>query len=390
LTATPANAAAGSAAPPELAEWAREAIQLYESNAASLFIIYGNVHDQVLIPSIAAPRLGSLSDFLLQTMLPRFDVVLSYDLGNGIRVEKGGELFSKWPALQQSPDLPRVPRAAIERLTHYFRYVANLSRINRADLQVACIVRDADLAAPMVQGGMDYDLSALACLMRDWASDSLLAAHSLATFLVVENLNDLHPLLVDNPRTARCKVPLPTSTEMKSALQILMPKYKNALDEYKQDLEGVASQLVGSSLNAVETMLKMKEHAGQKISPEDLIKLKKQLVEADCNGLIEFVQSTRTLQDISGQEKVKAWLRQDIGLWRNNDFEAIPKGYLLCGPVGTGKTFMVECLAGEARVPVVKLKNFRDKWVGSTEGNLEKIFRVPDRGSVNPSPLGDG
>jgi SpoVK/Ycf46/Vps4 family AAA+-type ATPase len=27
-------------------------------------------------------------------------------------------------------------------------------------------------------------------------------------------------------------------------------------------------------------------------------------------------------------------------------------------------------------VPVVKLKNFRDRWVGSTEGNLEKIFRL--------------
>jgi SpoVK/Ycf46/Vps4 family AAA+-type ATPase len=73
---------------------------------------------------------------------------------------------------------------------------------------------------------------------------------------------------------------------------------------------------------------------------------------------------------------VKAWLRQDIALWQQNDLAAIPKGYLLCGPVGTGKTFMVECLAGEARVPVVKLKNFRDKWVGSTEGNLERIFRL--------------
>jgi len=54
----------------------------------------------------------------------------------------------------------------------------------------------------------------------------------------------------------------------------------------------------------------------------------------------------------------------------------MPMGYLLCGPVGTGKTFMVECLAGEAGVPVVKFRNFRDKWVGSTEGNLEKIFRL--------------
>lgn len=47
-------------------------------------------------------------------------------------------------------------------------------------------------------------------------------------------------------------------------------------------------------------------------------------------------------------------------------------GYLLCGPVGTGKTYAVECLAGEAGVPVVKISNFRDRWVGSTEGNLRK------------------
>jgi SpoVK/Ycf46/Vps4 family AAA+-type ATPase len=112
------------------------------------------------------------------------------------------------------------------------------------------------------------------------------------------------------------------------------------------------------------------------LEANDLVKLKKQLVENDCNGLIEFIESAKTLDDIHGQEKVKAWLRQDIALWQQSDLAAMPKGYLLCGPVGTGKTFMVECLAGEARVPVVKLKNFRDKWVGSTEGNLERIFRL--------------
>jgi ATPase family associated with various cellular activities (AAA) len=356
--------------------WARDAIQLYESNAASQFVLYGNVYDQLLIPTASGQRLGTLNDFLLQVMLPRFDVVLSYDLGNGIRVEKGGEIFSKWPALQQSPELPKAPRAAVERLTQYFRYVANLARLNRGESQVACIVRNANLLAPMMQGGLDYDLNALASLVRDWASEQLLTAHALATFLVVENINDLHPLIVNNPRAARCKIPLPTPDQLQSVLGIVAPLYATALEDYKQNLECVAAQLAGSSLNAVETMLKTKEHGREKIRSGDLIKLKKQLVEEDCNGLIEFMQSTRTLDDIYGQEKVKAWLRQDITLWRNNDVQAMPKGYLLCGPVGTGKTFMVECLAGEAGVPVVKLKNFRDKWVGSTEGNLEKIFRL--------------
>jgi hypothetical protein len=51
-------------------------------------------------------------------------------------------------------------------------------------------------------------------------------------------------------------------------------------------------------------------------------------------------------------------------------------GYLLTGRIGTGKTYLVECLAGEIGVPCVELKNFREKWVGATEGNLEKIFQI--------------
>ena len=51
-------------------------------------------------------------------------------------------------------------------------------------------------------------------------------------------------------------------------------------------------------------------------------------------------------------------------------------GYLICGPVGTGKTFLAECFAGSVGVPCVKLKNFRSKYVGETEGNLEQLLTV--------------
>jgi len=359
-----------------LPAWAQEAIQLYESNAANQFILYGNVYDALLVPSSKTTTIGTLTDFLLQVLLPRFDVVLSYDLGNGIRVERGGEIFSKWPQLQQDASLPKAPRASIEFFTHYFRYVANLARLNREGRQVAVIIRSADLLAPMIQGGLDYDLSALASLVRDWASESLLISHSLASFLIVENLNDLHPLIAANPRTARIKIALPDANELAAAFSLIAPKYPTALQEYNPRLDALAHQLTGSTLGAVETMFKTKEHARTRIVPDDLVRLKKQLVEQDCSGLIEFIESKQTLDDIYGQEKVKTWLRQDIVLWNSNDVQALPKGYLLCGPVGTGKTFMVECLAGEAGVPIVKLKNFRDKWVGSTEGNLERIFRL--------------
>src|SRR5215472_8607228 len=138
-----------------LPAWAQEAVQIYESNAANQFILYGNVYDALLVPSGKTARLGTLTDFLLQVLLPRFDVVLSYDLGNGVRVERGGEIFSKWPQVQQDSSLPRAPRSSIEFLTHYFRYVANLARLNREGRQVAVIIRSADLLAPMIQGGLD-------------------------------------------------------------------------------------------------------------------------------------------------------------------------------------------------------------------------------------------
>ena len=354
--------------------WAREMVDSYESGAASQFIIHGNVNDRMLIPG-AKPRLGGLGEFLLEVLMPRFDVVLSYDLGNGIRVEKGGPIFSTWPALKDNPTLPKTPRAAVETLTHYFRFCANLRRLNASSVQVGCFIRGADLLAPPLAGGADYDLGALITLIRDWANDQLLTGHALATFLISENLNDLHPMLANNARAARIKIPLPEAPELRSALDLIAPDYPTALGA-AGEIEQVANALSGASLGSVESLLKTKEHERAGLAPGDLLKLKKQIIENDCNGLIEFLESKRTLDSLYGQEKVKAWLRQDLQLWSQNDTAALPKGYLICGPVGTGKTYLVECLAGEAGVPVVKLKNFRDKWVGSTEGNLERIFRL--------------
>src|SRR5262249_38901478 len=160
------------------------------------------------------------------------------------------------------------------------------------------------------------------------------------------------------------------------ALDIWKFFFLKSLKEYSDKHRALAAQLSGTTRSAVESSVKRSEHLAEPLNAAGLVRLKKQLLEKDCNGLIEFVESQRTLEDVSGLDKVKAWLRQDIKLWETNDIAALPKGYLICGPVGTGKTYLVECLAGEAGVPVVKLKNFRDKWVGSTEGNLEKIFRL--------------
>ncbi len=360
--------------PGPLPPWAARLVLLYESQAASQFILHGNVDDRLLLPAAGGPAAGSLTDFLLQVLLPRFDVVLSYDLGNGARVEKGGEIFGRWPGFEESRELLRAPRSAVEALTRFFRYAANLARMGQPALHVGCIVRSAHLVVPAAGAG-SYEQNALALLVRDWGTDDLLTRYPLATFLLTESLNDLHPLLVNNPRAPAIKLPLPSPREIAGALRLLAPRCPIALSGLA-DLDATAGELAGSSLAAVESLLKVKEHRREPLAAADLTDLKKQIVETEANGLIDFVPAGRTLDALHGQEALKAWLREDVALWQRGEVNALPKGYLLCGPVGTGKTFLAECLAGEAGVPVVTLKNFRDKWVGSTEGNLEKIFRL--------------
>ena len=104
--------------------------------------------------------------------------------------------------------------------------------------------------------------------------------------------------------------------------------------------------------------------------------LKKRLLERQCRGLLEFIEPKWTLDTVVGHEAAKARLREDAALLKRGALDTLPMGYLLCGPVGTGKSFLAQCVSGEIGVPCVILKNFRSKYVGETEGNLERVLAV--------------
>lgn len=356
-------------APTGAPTWATELALAYESGAHGQFILYGNVHDRMAVGT----RLKNLAGYLEDDLLVGFKIVLSYDLGNGLMIERGGDIIEKWggASLQQ---LPREPLPALQYISRYLRYLGNLRALGRDSKDnVAVIVRGIDHILPA--DGAGYEHGSLTSVLRDWSSEAPFSDLPFTSILISDNLNDLEPLVAYNTHTARTRVSLPDAAALERALTILKAQHPKAFAS-DANLTQIASALVGVTIAALESLIKVRHHSGQALSPADLTKIKKELVERDSSGLIEFIDSKRTLNDYHGQEALKTWLRQDIALWQGGDLKALPMGYLLCGPVGTGKTFLVECLAGEAGVPVVKLKNFRDRWVGSSEGNLEKIFRL--------------
>ena len=100
------------------------------------------------------------------------------------------------------------------------------------------------------------------------------------------------------------------------------------------------------------------------------------MIERQCQGLVEFVEPKHTLDLVVGQAAAKERLQQDADWISEGQLESAPMGYLFCGPVGTGKTFLAECYAGSIGIPCVVLRNFRSKYVGETEGNLEQVLTV--------------
>ena len=357
--------------PPDAPSWAHELALGYESGACGQFILHGNVADRFPLEG----RRVSLTRVLDSLLLGSFELVFVYDPGNGLAVLRGADRLAQWPPMKESGPLPRDPRQAIELVTRYLRYRANLSALGRAEVEhVAIIVRGVDQMLPGSRAG-DFEVSSLACLIRDWAAEPPFTELAFAAFLIADNLADLHPLVANHPRVAKVRIPLPDAAVLREALAQLRLDHPRAFDPDAAD-EQLSDALSGVSLSALQNLVRRRDHQDQRLSRADWAGVKKSLIEDEAGGLIEFIDSHKSLDVYHAQDALKTWLRQDIALWNASDLRALPMGYIFCGPVGTGKTFLVECLAGEAGVPVVKLKNFRDRWVGSSEGNLEKIFRL--------------
>jgi transitional endoplasmic reticulum ATPase len=107
-----------------------------------------------------------------------------------------------------------------------------------------------------------------------------------------------------------------------------------------------------------------------------IAKRKREILERECFGLVEFVEPGHGFEVVGGMDEVKKDLLVIAESIREGRTSRVPMGILFTGPMGTGKTFVAEAFAKECGLTTIKLKNFRSKWVGATEGNLEKILNV--------------
>jgi len=362
--------------------WAQELARKYFTKTVAEFILHGDVRD--LVPTKDADgntTYVSLHSFLVDDLFAARDAVIFYDRSAGIHFADDASRadFSRAVSGYDSifgtdyqNKLPKEPSQVFQLLENYLRL--RLSDGKR----IAVVIDYAETIAPMAEASMysAEDRRALVFLQK-WSRDSLFVESDLTVCLITENLTDLNQQLVQSPHTAEIHVPIPDEADRKRFIDTSLIGSRSTFDAHSDvSPSNLAQNTAGLNYTQLRSIVADVLENKNRLTFETLSDLKKEFIEAEAYGLLEFIETDYSLDLVAGHNEAKQHLRQAARALRAGRPDVMPMGYLISGPVGCGKTFLITCFAGEIGIPMVKLKNFRSQWQGVTEGNLEKILNL--------------
>ena len=393
-----------------LPPWAEEIRSTYLRGEASVFLLHGNVFD--LIPHEG--DLIPLVDFLARVLLAKKEVVCHLNPASGVRVVRREQSVPNLDQLVAAQDVGSSLQA--------------LETTLRTTDGVAVVVDYAEMVTPA------GDLTLLSTADREaivtvhrWSLDRRFENSDNVILLVAENPSDIAPKILSNPRIQAIQVPLPDKDERAAVIRLVEP------DASARDVERLAERSAGlkvvqirgilapgedseedfadryelirevlgdlpdaakraSKLTRVTSGMSREQvigylqaeghdvetHTSDSSRYDEVLALlaqrKREILEKETFGLVEFVTSDHDFSAVGGMELVKRELMKVARDIREGRTNRVPMGLLFTGPMGTGKTFLAEAFARSSGLTAIKLKNFRSKWVGATEANLEKIL----------------
>jgi AAA+ superfamily predicted ATPase len=361
--------------------WAARFSHLYFSGTTSMFVLHGNVQDLVRTGDSGKPTYGALADFLAAQVFGRWDLILHYDLATGLRAfastdgDRLKEMVVK--ANRKIGDLAAARKDPATAFAMLDRFVQNNVMAAEGDRVSAAVL--IDYASFLVPAGEPGRLSPAASTqvvtLLNWAASPYVKRLNMAFILIDEKLSALSERLAGSPYVAGIEIPLPAQAEREQFI-----RFASGDRDLSQASDFTASELArqtaGISHVDLNVMVQSALEGSRRLDGAWMRTLKKELIERQCQGLLEFIAPKWGLDTVVGHEPVKQRLREDAALLKRGEADTLPMGYLICGAVGTGKSFLAQCMAGEIGIPCVTLKNFRSKYVGETEGNLERVLSV--------------
>ncbi len=391
---------ATSALPP----WADELKRRYLAGEAGLFLLHGNVHDGVAHEGKLLPFVEYLHTAVLAAKPQRYELALRH------------------AGLKQYGPQGKTVDAGETLLAN----LAFLETKMRAMDGVALVLPHAgDLVPNAETTFLSTDERGLLEIFHDWSLSGLLLQRNHIVVMLCASLSELHPSLNTNPRIAAIEVSLPdegtrarlvaqSAPHMSPEQQALVAKHTAGLrlldidsivaekptaglpederkalalqllgdaPDAKQRAEMYAGVTAGKSREEIAFLILGQNAPASKDNPVDAMlgiigARKREILERSCGDLIEFIDAGYGLDAVGGYDQIKQELMKIAATIKTGDRRLAPMGLLAVGPMGVGKTFVIKAFLKEAALPGVVLKNFRSKWVGSTESNLERVLTI--------------
>jgi transitional endoplasmic reticulum ATPase len=392
-----------------LPEWAETLRQKYLAGEASVFVLYRNVFDRYVVDGKTYAMVDFLAEVLLKDNKQR---ILEISLARGVRYLQGGSAQEKSElyAYLEGKGLPGIFESVERRL--------------RDQPSNAVIFPYAGTVFPGGEANfLSVDERIAFTTLHRWSLDEELVSGDNVVILLTETLGELNQAILTSPKVAAVEVTMPDRSAREQAIRHYAPampaEQVARLAEHTAGLRavqlgaivagsgpqgpseserrGLIAGLLSGSPNAQERAEKLAAITAG-MTPDEIRHLvdptkplpaeadpygemldvvrrrKRELIEKECAGLIEFVESSYGLDAVGGNEGIKTELLEIAKALKAGDRARSPMGLLAVGPMGAGKTFVIKGFLKEAGLSAVALKNFRSKWVGSTESNLERVL----------------
>lgn len=342
----------------------------YQAGDASVFLLTGNIRDLYPIEKEGKLTWVGLADYVEELLSRTRDVVVQYDVARGFtfRDKHSKALFNtilnSSRALRGAEPLSVPPRQASEAVT----VIGEL--ITTSTHRAGVILDYFEMVAPRSEiTFMGHEERASMVAIQRWSQDPALLGADNIVVLLTEHLSEISPRVISSPQLVTIHLPFPDEPSRHFFL-----KSQAELAPMEMSRERLAGVTAGLTLLQIRSLLLGAKESGGTIDFAAIARRKKEVIESDCQGLVEFVEAGHDFSHVGGMERIKKDLMavaEAIKAGKNN---RVPMGMIFVGPMGTGKTYLAEAFAAESGLTCLKFKNFRDKWVGSTEANLERVL----------------
>jgi SpoVK/Ycf46/Vps4 family AAA+-type ATPase len=181
---------------------------------------------------------------------------------------------------------------------------------------------------------------------------------------------------------------LPTAAELKAVVRAVIERIRRErplrVELTDTELDACVVRLRGlTAFEAERTLTRaiVRDNALTAADLDVIVDLKREMLRRD--GVLEYIAPEENLAQVGGFATLKAWLAK-----RRRAFEPTarafglepPKGIVLLGIQGAGKTLVAKAVAREWGLPLLKMEPGRlyDKYVGESDKNLDRALAMAE------------